>query len=149
MAVFLNQDAWDKFRLSKEEYELQKELDEKKKEDEEKAEEDEDGDGDEDANSEDEESEDGDDEGDGEDGEEDEDEVEPIEVELDGLDDRKARLTIHSSDLGGYALSPEGDKLYYLARFEKGYDLWVRDFREESTKILASQRGLGGDGVER
>lgn len=143
MAVFLNQDSWDKFRLSKEEYELQKELDEKKKEDEEEADEDsEDGD---DADApEDAEGEDSDD---GDDGEEEEDTVEPIDVDLEGLDDRKTRLTMHSSDLGGYALSPEGDKLYYLARFEKGYDLWVRDFREESTKILA-KLGAGSASME-
>ena len=139
MAVFLNRDAWDKFRLSKEEYELRKELEEKKKEDEDEAEKDEDSGVDGDADSE--EGADGSDqgnEGEGDEGEGDEaEEVDPIVVELDGLDDRKARLTIHSSDLGGYALSPDSDKLYYLARFEKGYDLWVRDFREESTKILA------------
>lgn len=124
MAVFLNQDAWDKFSLSKEEYELQKELDEKKEEDAEDEVAEDEGDSDAEAEAE------GDDD-------EKEDEVEPIEVDVDGLKDRKARLTIHSSDLGGYALSPDGDKLFYLARFEKGYDLWVRDFREESTKILA------------
>ncbi len=148
MGVFLNQDAWDKFRLSKEEYELQKELEEKKKEDEDKAKKDDDADdgaeGDGPADGED--ATDGGDDAD-EDDEEEKETVEPIEVELDGLDDRKARLTIHSSDLGGYALSPEGDKLYYLARFEKGYDLWVRDFREESTKILA-KLGAGSASME-
>ena len=126
MAVFLNQDAWDKFRLSKEEYELQKELDEKKEEADEKDE-----DGDEDADAPEDEADEAD-----EDEADEDDEVEPIEIDFDGLDDRKARLTIHSSALGSYAMSPDGDKLYYLARFEKGFDLWVRDFREESTKIL-------------
>ena len=137
VAVFLNEDSWDKFRLSKEEYELQKELDEKKKEDEDKADEKEGEDAEDADKAEDADEADADSDEEGDDGEDDKEKVEPIEVELERLDDRRARLTMHSSDLGGYALSPEGDKLYYLARFEKGYDLWVRDFREESTKILA------------
>ena len=125
VAAFLNQDAYDRFKLSKEEYELKKEADEKKKEDEDN---DEDTD-DDDANEE------GDD---GDDAEEsDEDDVDPIKLELDGLDSRTDRLTIHASDLGGFALSPDGDKLFYLARFEKGFDLWVHDFRKESTSVLA------------
>lgn len=129
VAKFLTQDAHDRFRLSKEEYELRKELEEKQKED--------------DADDDDENGEDGetgDDDADGDNGDAEEngdtDEVEPIEIDLDGIDTRMERLTIHASDLGGFALAPEGDKLFYLARFEKGYDLWVHDFREESTKIL-------------
>lgn len=37
MLVFLNQDAFDKFRLSKEDYELQKELEKEQQKDKEKA----------------------------------------------------------------------------------------------------------------
>jgi len=126
MASFLTQDAHDRFRLSKEEYTLQKELEEKReKEPVEDAESGEDA----------EESAAASDEGD-EAIEEEEDEVDPIEIDLDGMESRIVRMTIHSSDLGGYALSPEGDALYYLARFESGYDLWKREIREESTRIL-------------
>ena len=143
MAVFLNDDAHDRFRLSKEEYELKKELEEKKKEDE-----DEETDEDEESETSTDDAADSaeDDSADGDEDEKDEDEEEkakPIEVDLDGLDDRKVRLTRHASDLGGYALSPDGDKLYYLARFEDGYDLWVRDIREESTKILVKLNASG------
>ena len=38
MLVFLNQDAYDKYRLSKEDYELRKELEKQQKEDKDKAE---------------------------------------------------------------------------------------------------------------
>jgi len=129
VATFLTQDAYDRFRLSKEEYELRKEAEEKNKEDKDDADETKD-----DADAEGEEN---GDEGEDADETKDEDEVEPIEIEREGLDKRTERLTIHSSDLGDFEMSPEGDKLFYLARFERGYDLWVRDFREESTKILA------------
>lgn len=61
--------------------------------------------------------------------------------ELDRLADRTQRLTINSSDISDFYLKNDGSKLYYLARFEKGYDLWVHDFRKEETKILVK---LGG-----
>ncbi|TVQ60750.1 MAG: hypothetical protein EA379_07570 [Phycisphaerales bacterium] len=129
VGAFLTQDAYDRFHLSKEEYELRKELEEKRKKDEKKDEKKED--------------ENGDDEGEndadnGDDAKKDDEKEapEPIEIELDGLESRTVRLTIHASALGDFALAPDGDRLYYLARFEQGFDLWVRDFRAESTSML-------------
>jgi Tol biopolymer transport system component/C-terminal processing protease CtpA/Prc len=63
------------------------------------------------------------------------------------LENRKLRLTINSSSISDYAISPDGSKIYYLASFEKGYDLWVTDPRTKETKILAK---LGGSpsGIE-
>lgn len=57
-------------------------------------------------------------------------------IELDGISDRKARLTLHSSFLADDIVSPDGEKLYYTCQFEKGYNLWVTNLREKSTKIL-------------
>ncbi len=68
----------------------------------------------------------------------------PEEVDLDNIRDRMARLTINSSDLADALLSPDGDALYYLARFEKGYDLWVHKIREGETKLLLKLQGRGG-----
>ena len=51
-------------------------------------------------------------------------------------------LTINSSNMGDAVLTPKGDKLYYCAAFESGYDLWERNFKENSTKILI--KGVGG-----
>ena len=64
------------------------------------------------------------------------------EIEFDRIEDRTVRLTLHSSDLAGWALLPDGTGLVYLARFEKGFDLWGHDFVEEETKLLAK---LGAD----
>lgn len=41
-------------------------------------------------------------------------------------------------------LSPEGDKLYYLTRFEKAYDLWVNNLRKKQTKLAKKLSGYGG-----
>ncbi|HYG20285.1 MAG TPA: peptidase S41, partial [Ohtaekwangia sp.] len=70
--------------------------------------------------------------------------TDPVVIELEGIEDRTVRLTINSSDLNDAVLSPDGEQLYYLARFEKGYDLWVHKFREKETKLLVKLEGYTG-----
>jgi C-terminal processing protease CtpA/Prc len=57
-------------------------------------------------------------------------------IDWDGLEERRIRLSAHTSDLVDADLSKAGDKLYYLAKFEKGYDLWSADLRTRETKLL-------------
>jgi tricorn protease len=64
--------------------------------------------------------------------------VEPVELELDGAELRTGRLTIHSSSLGDALLSKDGETLYYLARFERGYNLWSTELRTRETKMVAT-----------
>ena len=52
------------------------------------------------------------------------------------------RLTVNSSFLGDAVLTQKGDKLYYCAAFENGYDLWEHNFKENTTKLLI--KGVGG-----
>ena len=111
-SMFFTQDAWDEFQLSKEEYDLKKEMEKAKK-----AEEKKDKDNDK--------KEDKEDKGD---------KVKALEFDWEGLDDRKARLTIHSSSLGDAVLSKDNQTLYYLARFEKGMNLWSTNLRTKATK---------------
>ena len=114
IGAFLNQETYDRFSLTKEERALaegRKSPGEKDEKDDEADEE----------------------ESEAKDEEEDEDT--PIEIDWAGIEDRTMRMTIHSSDLGDFALTPDGRALVYLARFEKGYDLWIHDFVEESTKL--------------
>ena len=107
---FMNQDAYDKFMLSKEEYEILKKEEEKAKPK--------------------------DDKKDKKDDKKEEAKPKSIDIELDRLDERVVRLTPMSSKLSGAVLSKDGDKLYFLSSFEKGYDLWELDVRGKSTKIL-------------
>ncbi|GLC23800.1 S41 family peptidase [Roseisolibacter agri] len=60
-----------------------------------------------------------------------------LRLELDRIEDRTKRLTIHSSELADAVLTPTGDRLVYLSKFEKGYDLWAHDLRAGETKLLA------------
>ena len=132
--AFLNQDAYDKFRLNKEEYALLKEQEKGKKDDkkddpkkEEKS--------DKKKGKKDEKKDDKKDEKPKE--------AKKIEVDLEHLQDRVIRLTPMSSNLSGMALTNDGEKLYFMTSFEKGFDLWEMDVREKSMKIT-KKMGQGG-----
>ena len=60
----------------------------------------------------------------------------PIAIDWDGLTDRKMRLTINTSAASDWVLSKDGEKLYYLTSFEKGNDLWVTEVRTRETKLF-------------
>jgi Tol biopolymer transport system component/C-terminal processing protease CtpA/Prc len=102
-ALFFTQDAFDKFRLSKEDYSLWKEADEKaaKADSAKKGA-----------------------------------KKDTVSIDWEGLKYRKARLTLHSSALSDAVISKDGETLYYLARFEKGYNLWSTNLRTKETKML-------------
>jgi len=67
-----------------------------------------------------------------------------LTFDWDQMKDRTARLTIHSSRLGDAVLSKEGDKLYYLARFEKNMNLWMTDLRTKETKMAMKLDATSG-----
>jgi Tol biopolymer transport system component/C-terminal processing protease CtpA/Prc len=65
------------------------------------------------------------------------DSVKAIRIDWDNLTDRKLRLTTHTSDAADWLLSKDGEKLFYLSKFEKGYDLWMTETRTKETKLFA------------
>ncbi|MBC9911937.1 S41 family peptidase [Chitinophaga varians] len=67
--------------------------------------------------------------------------------DFNNLDNRQQRLTINSASISDYVMSKDNSKLYYTAAFEKGYDLWVTEPRTGDTKILAKLGGTPG-GIE-
>lgn len=69
--------------------------------------------------------------------------VEPLTFDFENRKDRVIKLTPNSSSLADALLNKKGDKLYYLTRFEKGYDLWVYDLKDKSSKILTKNAGAG------
>lgn len=111
--LFLTQEAYDRFKLSKEDFALVKEQEEKdKKKDTSKSTKDD----------------------------------KTVKIEWEGINDRKERLTRHTSILSDFVLNANNDKLYYLARFESGADLWMTDLRTKETKLVtkldAQQAGM-------
>jgi len=122
-AMFFTQEAFDKFNLSKEEAELQDALDKENKEaeaDKKDKKKDKKAKGDKKT-------------------------AKEIEIDLDDFEDRVARLTINSSNLADAVMTPKGDKLYYLSKFESGYDLWMHDFKKEETKKVLKLSGYSSN----
>lgn len=151
--AFLTQDAYDRFRLSAEDYALLKELEGKNAKKEEGNEEKKDAKAKKKGNkkTDDKESE----------------KQEPkaaIEIDFDGIADRIVRLTPNSSDLGDAILSKDGENLYYFAAFEGKMDLWKMDLRKRETKLISKMNtgylhfemdtdgnifALGGEGMKK
>lgn len=67
-----------------------------------------------------------------------------LTFEWEGIENRKARFTIHSSALGDAVLSKDGEKLYYLSSFEKGANLWSTNLRTKETKMEIALDGPSG-----
>jgi Tol biopolymer transport system component/C-terminal processing protease CtpA/Prc len=128
-AIFLTQDAYNKFSLSKSDYELWKE----EHEDVEKDKSDDESDkskkkkkaADVTKNA----------------------KVKSLKIEREGLEDRKVRLTTNSSFISDFLIDKKGEELFYITRFEKGYDLWSNKFKEKKTKLLA-KLGSSGSALE-
>ncbi|MGK7370042.1 MAG: S41 family peptidase, partial [Candidatus Halalkalibacterium sp. M3_1C_030] len=109
-SMFFTQDTFDEFNMSEEDYKLMKEVEKASK-----------GEGEDEEKKDKEKSK--------------EEEQKPLEFDWDGLTDRKARLTIHSSSLSDAVLSKDGQKLYYLTQFEDDMNLWETDLRTRETKM--------------
>ncbi|HTR81514.1 MAG TPA: S41 family peptidase [Bacteroidota bacterium] len=119
--MFFTKAAFDRFKLTKEEFALVKEQEDKekkgtdekakgeKKEKESKAE---------------------------------KDSLPQVVIDWNELTDRKSRLTSYTSPVGDWVLSKDGEKLFYLTSFDKGNDLWTTELRTKETKLFAK---LGAD----
>lgn len=59
-----------------------------------------------------------------------------IVIDWDNLSERKERLTISAANIADMTLSKDGSKLFYLAKFEKGYDLWTTELRTKETRLF-------------
>ena len=129
--MFFDLEAYEKFRMSEEELALYEEEQKIKKEAEEKA------------AAEDKDKKSRKDKKSKKDDEEKAEEAEPLKLDLENAEYRVMRLTVNSSNLGDAVLSKDGKKLYYLASFEGGMDLWVHDLKENSTRILSKGAGYG------
>ena len=70
-------------------------------------------------------------------------EVKPLQLDVENCRDRVIRLTVNSSRLGDAVLSNIGDTLYYQAAFEGGFDLWKQDLKEKKTEIVLKDVGDG------
>ncbi|WP_370567352.1 peptidase S41 [Echinicola sp. 20G] len=121
-AMFFSQDAYDEFRLSEEDYKLKKALKEAKKEDSKEDEKEKKSKKD----------------------AKEEEQLEPIQFDWEGIRERKARLTTHSSNLSDAVLSKDNEKIYYLSSFEDKNNLWEGNLRNGETKMAIKLNTGGG-----
>ena len=122
-AMFFTQKAFDRFKLSKADFEIAKKQEDDAKKEKEKKDEAANGGKpkEEDAKK-----------------KEDEDkEREPLEIDLKDIEDRTARLTLGSTEVLDWALTPDNETLIYLVEDEDGYALWQNKLRDKETKRLA------------
>lgn len=119
-AMFLDPEAYDRFRMTEEEAALDDEANKDGKKDEKKDEDKEDKDKDKEKKK----------------------KVKPLEFDLANAKYRIVRLTPGAAWYGDYLLSNDGTKFYYL----RDGDLWVKDIRKGDTKVLT--KGAGYSNIE-
>jgi tricorn protease len=97
--LFFNKEAYERFKMNKEDHSLLKEKEEKEKKDTLKK-------------------------------------SAGPQMDYTGINERRVRLTLHSSQLADALISSDGEKFYYLCRFEGGYDLWLNKLKDNETKLF-------------
>ena len=70
-------------------------------------------------------------------------EMEPLKFDLENCRDRIVRLTVTPSFLGDILLDKDGENIYYNVAFEKGMDLWHRNLMTGNTELLIKNVGNG------
>ncbi len=71
----------------------------------------------------------------------------PVVIEMAGLEERVARLTTASGDIQDYALTPDGEQLFYVSRVGDGYELWQVRLRDKEGRRVAQLPGGRGQAV--
>lgn len=142
MLTFLNKDSYDRYRLSEEDYALVKEVEKNAKKDKPEST----ATSDKKSNKSNK-SKKGKKAAPAADAEKKTEKAKQVEVDLNDLADRTVRLTPASAEISDAILSKDGQKLYYLAKFEKGYDLWDVDLRKKTAKI-SNKMGSPAMGME-
>lgn len=131
-AVFFDQKEYDRFLLSKEDFDLLTEKEKTEKAEKEKVEK---------AAADKAKGKGGKKEGKKEEKKDEKDKVEPVKMNLDGLEERKVAVTNTGRGVISYIANKDLSKVYYVAMGDKDADLWVVDTRKKDAKILA--KGVG------
>jgi len=113
--MFFSQEAYDRSKLSKAEYDILKEKEDEEKKKKDTAEKKEDNKEAETNASK---------------------KIESVKIDLNDIEDRVSRLTLGSAPIEDALLTSDGETLVYLVKGEKGYELWSLKLREKELKRL-------------
>ena len=137
LMVFTNRDAYDRYRLSDEDFALLKEVEKSQKAGKQSASKD-------DKKKDKKKGDKKDSKKDSKDAKkEDAKPSDAVKVELDGIQDRIVRLTPFSSSLGDSYVDNDGENLYFMSRVDNGYDLWKKSLRKGDVALF-KKMGAGG-----
>ncbi|HBE96143.1 MAG TPA: peptidase S41 [Verrucomicrobiales bacterium] len=67
-------------------------------------------------------------------------------LDPEGVEDRIERLSIHSTNLEGAVVAPNGRTVFYMGSEREKFQIWSHDFYKKETKLLTSLGGAGGSG---
>lgn len=130
LICFLNRDAYDRYRLSEEDYELLQDAEKAAKKNSGKDSTDKKADKkDKDADN--------------------TSKIKKTLIEPEGIRDRVFRLTPSSSSITDFAVSPDGKSLYFINAAEKGYDMWKKDLRKGDLKVVQHLESPAGFTISR
>lgn len=121
-ALYLTQKAYDRAKLSREDFDRLKEQEEKEKNKDKKKEDDNQND----------EKQDKDKANDAENDRP----VPPVDINFDNREYRVRRLTMHSAPIGDFAMASDGESVVYFAQVERKWDLWVAKMRDNETRKI-------------
>jgi tricorn protease len=62
--------------------------------------------------------------------------AEPVKIDLNNIEDRVSRLTLGSAPIEDALLANDGETLFYMDKSDKGYQLWSLKLRERELKRL-------------
>ncbi len=65
----------------------------------------------------------------------------PVVIEMEGLEDRVARLTTASGDIRDFAVTPDGEQLFYVVKADDSYELWHTRLRDKETQRVGELPG--------
>ncbi len=65
----------------------------------------------------------------------------PVVIEMEGLEDRVARLTTASGDIRDFAVTPDGEQLFYVIKEGDGYELWHTRLRDKESQRVGELAG--------
>jgi len=68
-----------------------------------------------------------------------------IQIDWVNIDTRKVKWTLNSTSISDAVVSKDGETLYYMARYEKGFNLWSLNLRTKESKIIANINASGGN----
>ena len=67
----------------------------------------------------------------------------PVVIEMDGIENRIARLSQVSGDIRDLAMTQDGEQLFYVLKTGEGYELWQMRVRDKEGRRLASMPAAG------